>query len=821
MVCGHQKRKGTFFGELGVPDQSLNHLLPDTRRHGSYEGARLDDEISVHTRRDRGYGAAARRLQREALKVEVPPTLGIPEDNLVGIGSIFNTKNQQISISVSDAIANAIETSLVPYAGKREAPRWLPVNDLLRIINEEDVYRALLEACGDTEDGEASLKDYAAKVCGRVSYDGKRSSLGARSMFAILAMIDKVDEIRDFIDGGFTDENLPLVPYTKDEYPLCPEELSPGELDYWTLGITWDRKQWRTFLDYQRKMRSPFFELRQREKGLPHYDLDPNTVLPFIEDHGTLETIHGGFSMNSSSGNPSFAVKELISQHELLDKKHELDFRQEVRGWAKSAGVSDHPHLTRLLATWSRDGKWSLLFPWAKSNLNGFWEMKRTPTQSPRLVQWIAKQCLGLAEGLMRIHKSLSDPKRQWGIHGDIKPQNILWFEEPNDDQGILAISDFGFTRFHGEETRSNAIPVGISPTYRAPEYDTVNKISRAADLWALSCVYLEFVTWYLTGYDGVKEFLRRRQSDDRGEPAPIKSDKFFNFRQPAGEKSEDSVEVKRSVTMWITQLRHDPKCSLYFQEFLSLIEHKLLCVKADTRDKCDMLVLQLRDLERYILPSDAIEVGNATAPYSEISPGSPTISQKNEIEDDGSTLSTSRVLKTWASHSERGSRLCERNAHTNYDVEDIAARLANYGTMEQDQREAPACRHQNTESLSFQKDLQNVTEEAPLMDSVIQSSQGNTVEWSDIQANWQNGRTESCDNSTLSGGVDMTPSKAKSFISGRDILGRQSHETPVRDSTSPDAVFAGSRRNDTSIWTFCGLLNILGHFLRGWELQE
>ncbi|KZL72861.1 protein kinase-like (PK-like) protein [Colletotrichum tofieldiae] len=789
--------------------------------------ARPDDEVSVHTRTDRGYKAAAKRLEQETLKVEVLLARGIPEDNLVGIGSIFNAKDQQKPISVSDAIANAIDASLVSYAGKRGAPRWLPVNDLLKIINEKDVHQALSESCGGTEERETTIKDYAAKICGRVGYDdGKRTSLGARSMFAILATIDKVDEIRDFIDGGFTDENLPLLPYTKDEYPLCPEGLSPGELDCWTLGRNWDRKQWRTFLDYQRKMRSPFFELRQRRKGLPHYDLDQDTVLPFIEDHGTMETIHGGFSMvrrikiheahhdeDSSLGNPSFAVKELKSKFELFDNKPEHDFRQEVRGWAKSAGVSEHPHLTRLLATWSQDGKWSLLFPWAKSNLSGFWRTKRVPARSPRLVQWVAKQCLGLAEGLIRIHKSLSDPKRQWGIHGDIKPQNILWFEDPNDDQGILAISDFGFTRFHGEETRSNAIPVGISPTYRAPEYDTVNKISRAADVWALSCVYLEFITWYLKGNDGVEEFLRRRIADDRGEAVPIKSDKFFNFRQPAGGKSEDSVEVKRSVTTWIAHLRQTPECSPYFQKFLSLIEHRLLCVKTDTREKCNVVVFELKNLEQYIaLP--ATDVGDAREPWSQNSSEPLKTSNERETEDKALTLSTSYDPKTWAPYSDRGSQLLIKNAHTQSDVDNIAARLAYYGTMEQNYREAP-------ETMPVQKDLQNVTEDSPLMNPVFQSSKGTTDTWSDIQANWQNERTESCDNSTLSGGVDRTPSKAKSLVSGSGHLGGQSQDILIRGSTSTDYICASPRRRSASVWAFCGLVSFFGQFFRGETRQE
>ncbi|KAJ0162356.1 hypothetical protein CTA2_4697 [Colletotrichum tanaceti] len=558
-----------------APDQNSTRLSPDARRASSGR-ARLDDEVSIHTRRDRGYEAAARRLKKETPDSSVPPDFAKAEDNLVGIGSIFHHQGQHRSTSGSshiEVMADSVETSLVAYAGKSGAAKWLPVNKLLEIIHEEDVHLALSEACKGRGLAEPILQEYAAKVCGLLSYIDRAgqptSLLGSRSMFAILVMVNKVDEIIYFVDQGFTDEDLPLVPYGENNFPAYPGGLNPGELQCFELGKTWDRLQWR---------------------------------------------------------DPSFAVKELHSSNDSFDKKHEHNFKQEVRGWAKSAGVSEHPHLTRLLATWSQDGKWSLLFPWAQGNLNGFWEKMSTPKRSPRLAQWVSKQCLGLAEGLRRIHKSRSDPKRQWGIHGDIKPQNILWFDDPNDDQGILAISDFGFTRFHGEETRSNALPVGLSPTYRAPEYDTINKISRAADIWALSCVYLEFVTWYLKGHDGVREFVRRRIEDDRGE-APIKSDKFFNFTQPHADKRDIDVEVKQSVIKWIAELRQTPQCNQYFKELLGLIQDKLFCLEPNAREKCDTLVLQLRKLSGAIDDDEAMALSDDCR---NIVPEIPIVAQTN-----------------------------------------------------------------------------------------------------------------------------------------------------------------------------------------------
>jgi serine/threonine protein kinase len=220
-------------------------------------------------------------------------------------------------------------------------------------------------------------------------------------------------------------------------------------------------------------------------------------------------------------------------------------------------GGTDHPHLIRLLATWHQDDCWYLLFPWADGNLRDYWSSHEVLQHEPALVKWIAKQCLGLARALMKIHRSKSDDQksevRDYGIHGDIKPENILWFKEPNDQNGRLVICDFGFTRFHKKETRSNARPVGISQTYRAPEFDTSPRISRSYDVWTLGCLYLEFATWYLAGLEGVNDFESRRIKDDhidRDEEILIRQDKFFNcFEQSnSANVGNKRAEVKPSV---------------------------------------------------------------------------------------------------------------------------------------------------------------------------------------------------------------------------------------------------------------------------------
>ncbi|KAK1714477.1 kinase-like domain-containing protein, partial [Colletotrichum lupini] len=230
-----------------------------------------------------------------------------------------------------------------------------------------------------------------------------------------------------------------------------------------------------------------------------------------------------------------------------------------------------HDHVIKLLATWRRGDKWSMLFPWAKSNLKNYWN-QNPPQRSPGFVQWILSQCRGLAEGLQKIHRSPSEHAKDFGIHEDIKPENILLFDSQSKAYGILVISDFGYTRFHGRSTRSNTLIVGTSPTYKAPEADLGKTIARSYDMWSFGCVLLEFITWYLRGPAGIRDFIDRRNEDDERLIPGCSLDKFFNINREDGLK--DKPEVKGS---WISELGLDTHCSDYLKELLALIVTELL----------------------------------------------------------------------------------------------------------------------------------------------------------------------------------------------------------------------------------------------------
>jgi serine/threonine protein kinase len=116
-----------------------------------------------------------------------------------------------------------------------------------------------------------------------------------------------------------------------------------------------------------------------------------------------------------------------------------------------------------------------------------------------------------------------SRPYRFHGIHGDIKPSNILWFPgRTKDDKGTLKIADFGAGDFNStEHSRRPPDSISLTLSYRPPEYDSPKdpndplgdvQVSPAYDIWALGCLYLEFITWYMGGRDLLDEFQSSRE---------------------------------------------------------------------------------------------------------------------------------------------------------------------------------------------------------------------------------------------------------------------------------------------------------------------
>lgn len=230
-----------------------------------------------------------------------------------------------------------------------------------------------------------------------------------------------------------------------------------------------------------------------------------------------------------------------------------------------------HEHLIQLLLSYQLAGECFMIFPWALGNLAEFWEKNPSNPASRDDLCWFIQQCEGLARGLCKVHRNDSWPpengsfgdaslvdSRNRGRHGDIKPENILWFKDEKASQAHLVVADFTLMRFHSMDSvdYTEARKVGFSQTYYPPEVDAgwYTSVSQTYDIWTLGCVYLEFITWYLIGYDAIRKdsftkpdgkclesFTLVRSKEDKKYGVP--TNRFFTQTYGSGAKVKDSVE--------------------------------------------------------------------------------------------------------------------------------------------------------------------------------------------------------------------------------------------------------------------------------------
>ncbi|PNP58333.1 hypothetical protein THARTR1_01848 [Trichoderma harzianum] len=271
---------------------------------------------------------------------------------------------------------------------------------------------------------------------------------------------------------------------------------------------------------WSRLLRLPFLEPLKWEKGGAHGQVAKVKIHP---QHQAWKT-----PSSSSAQTSCFAVKKFIAQ----DTQGVANFNMERAALLRfSKQNSGHKHLIKLLLSYQIEDRLYMIFPWAHGNLAEFW--KRYPSKpSGRDALWLIQQCFGLSDGLSKVHgynqrlprygheEDMADMDvANRGRHGDIKPENILFFLGPESDRGHLVVSDFTLMRFHSEDTinKTAANMVGFSTAYCPPEVQHGSDIyvDQKYDIWTLGCVYLEFITWYLLGYDAIRGRSFKTSSGD------------------------------------------------------------------------------------------------------------------------------------------------------------------------------------------------------------------------------------------------------------------------------------------------------------------
>lgn len=215
--------------------------------------------------------------------------------------------------------------------------------------------------------------------------------------------------------------------------------------------------------------------------------------------------------------------------------------------------------------------------------MRDFWAVKDEHIPDTKLALWSLQQMLGIVEAVEALHEVNCR-------HGDLKPENILHVKEA--DANYLGIADVGVSRSHDKATKMRHVGTttrATTPSYEAPEAFASHTTPRARryDVWSLGCIFLEFALWILHDIDTINSFGYARHSP---------SFEFYLLNRDSAE-SKRKAEIHPMVTKPLQLLREDSRCigDTIFQNFLSLIEKRLLQIEVDQRAEAKELVQELR----------------------------------------------------------------------------------------------------------------------------------------------------------------------------------------------------------------------------------
>ncbi|KAF5580660.1 serine threonine kinase [Fusarium pseudoanthophilum] len=352
----------------------------------------------------------------------------------------------------------------------------------------------------------------------------------------------------------------------------------------------------------------------RRASLLPFYDFG-DTPDPLFDDVRLLS--FGGtaqvsqvklqrFCLESVGGVvQNYAVKKLL----LRDSD---SFCREISAYEKlKLAQSPHPHIVPLLASYRTGGKYHLVFPLAQCDLARYWRTDHLPTLNSGTTEWFASQMAGLAHALSTIHRGSGGSQEPgsyiYGVHGDIKPANILCFGS-DDREPSLAITDFGSSYFLTPKEKE--IPRGLkhTPVYRAPEVDTTTGgITQAYDIWSLGCVFLEAIVWFLGGKAGIAKLTGARMDQEGNSP---NRDAFFRVK--FDKRGGLTAEVKPEVQRVLLSLSGNPRATPFFNDMLCLVMDGMLNIDMNQRmsareifDALTRMCMKLEEDPAYSHPRD------------------------------------------------------------------------------------------------------------------------------------------------------------------------------------------------------------------------
>jgi len=307
---------------------------------------------------------------------------------------------------------------------------FIPKAKLRHVITVEAVTRELTRTATQSTVRLSSeeIQSYARIVCTESEDERQKGTTKIttfRKIFALLVLIEAVSSIVDFVREGVTDQDLPLVKHdgTGELYRKggqicvprgCFKEWSPLKLE--------------NFQRYQWWLLATYFSPPDDDGVVKNYKLQDQHILPFLTPGNALsQSIDktGGYGkvimVKIPSDHHNFSDKRLCERgfavkQQVHDENRDA-YKREIEILMKFSGGRSHPHIVSLLATYEQFNRFNLIFYRAEGDLFDYWKkLKPYPVLHHNNVNWFAKQCSGLVEGLSKLHKLLSFTKSQLKI---------------------------------------------------------------------------------------------------------------------------------------------------------------------------------------------------------------------------------------------------------------------------------------------------------------------------------------------------------------------------------------------------------------------
>lgn len=486
-------------------------------------------------------------------------------------------------------------------------------------IVKSELMRHLKRTPGHSTDEVSRL---AAVIC-----NGKFNRLNSsyRKVFAILVLVDLGDRIPQFVEADVNDSCLPILTRSEmaalaggldKDTPFSVHNLAVSDWqdNQVSLGFLdrWSSRAREALLQKQWTVLSPVFEVAS--PNIPHYVFTPQHIFPITESGPVFpEQVYGDPKTTQvlSTSTTVIRIRLHPSHNRLLHKYSESEhmntfalkqipafdltrFNQEAAALRCIARIRDK-HIIPLLMTFevASIGRF-LLFPCADGDLDFLWRMKSGLRQRPDTTTWMARELYSLTQALANLHGMGQETQDDTvlSIHGDISSKNILWFSEGDTDclsYSRLVIADFGYAHIGlPRKPGDKELQMGAQ-TYRSPEADTPHSdISSAADIWSLGCMFLEFATWQLLGWDAVEEDFSQARLEAEPDGGVIVDAFFIRHR-------DGRIEVKPAVRRWVDDLMGRDGYSPFLEELLRLVMINMLCVDAAERDSAEDVSAKLK----------------------------------------------------------------------------------------------------------------------------------------------------------------------------------------------------------------------------------